>query len=62
MLKEFYLIAVPNKKIMIYYFQDKLKLSIKAQLDKHSQNRGTGDEINEKTINVKAEISFQLLL
>lgn len=62
MLKEFNFIVVSNKDIPIYYFQNGLRLSNKAQLDKSALDLNTWDEAIEKISSIKAKANHQSLL
>lgn len=49
-LRKFNFIAAPNKDVLICYFQDDLRLLIRAQMDKQSRNLDNWDEAIEKAI------------
>lgn len=49
-LKEFDLIAAPNKNVLIWYFQNGLRPSIQSQNDKRGRDLDTWQEAIKKPI------------
>ena len=57
--REFDPAAIPNKEIMIRYFLEGLKPSVRAQLDAHGRDLDFWEEAVEKAINAEAKAMLQ---
>lgn len=55
LLKEFDLIAGSNKNILIWYFWDSFRPSIRAQIDKRKRDFNIWDKAIKKTIDIKGK-------
>ena len=58
-LQEFDPAATPNKEIMIRYFREGLKPSIRTHMDARGRDLDSWEEAVEKTVNVEAKVSLQ---
>ena len=58
-LRKFDFVAAPNKDTMIWYFQEGLRSSIRAQLDIRDRDLDSWDEVVDKTVDAKAKASLQ---
>ena len=57
--REFDPAATPNKEIIIRYFREGLRPSIRAQLDTRGQDLDSWEEAVEKAVNAKAKTMLQ---
>lgn len=58
-LKEFDPIAAPNEEVLIRYFRDGLRPSIRAQLDERGRDLDSWDKVVEKAIDAEAQAIIQ---
>ena len=58
-LKEFDLAAAPTEEVLICYFCNGLRLSIRAQTNKQDQDLDTWEEAIKKTINAEVKAAYQ---
>ncbi len=61
-LKEFDPVAAPNEDLLIRYFRDGLRPSIRAQLDEWDRDLDNWQEVIERCINAKAKAGRQASL
>ena len=57
--KEFDLAAAPTEEVLICYFCDGLRPSIRAQTDKRGRDLDTWEEVIKKAIDVEAKAARQ---
>ena len=57
--QEFDPVAAPNKRTLIRYFRDGLRLSIWAQVDNREQDLDMGKEVIEKVVDAKTKAGLQ---
>ena len=58
-LKEFDPVAAPNEEVLIRYFRDGLRPSIRAQVDEHGRDLDIWEEAIEKAIDAEAKADRQ---
>ena len=59
-LQEFHLATTPNKEIMIRYFREGLKPSVRAHLDDQGRDLDSWEKAVEKAVNAEAKALLQL--